>query len=120
MVERFEITPVEDGHLWTYSLRAADDEVLAIAVRRLPRREDCEALIAEVFNRYEFDLTVRQRNDGRWSWEMSKSGRPLLTSPRTHALPTHCGSAMRRVKRLIEDLSRTRANAIPGQASSAA
>jgi hypothetical protein len=107
MLDNFVISPVEGGRAWTFAVHGDDGEVLAVSARRYPRREECDAAIAELFNRYEFDLTVRQRNDGRWGWELSKAGRPLLVSPRIHASPKSCGYAMRRIKRLIEDLART-------------
>jgi hypothetical protein len=107
MLDNFVISPIDGGRAWTYAVHGGDG-VLAVAARRYAHREECEAAIAELFNRYEFDLTVRQRRDGRWAWELSKAGRPLLVSPRTHSSPKSCGYAMRRVRRLIEDLARTK------------
>jgi hypothetical protein len=100
------ITPLDGGLAWTYALRGSDG-VMAVAGRRYAHRDECDAAAAELFNRYSFDLTVRQRKDGRWAWELSKAGRPLLVSPRSHSSRKGCGYAMRRVKRLIEDLGRT-------------
>jgi hypothetical protein len=102
----FVIEPTADGRSWTYSLRTDDGEVLALAGRPHPNSDECAAAIAEIMGPYEFDLSVNQRGDGRWSWEMGKSGRPLLVSPRTHALPAQCGAAMRRVKHLVEESAR--------------
>jgi hypothetical protein len=106
MLDNFLISPIDGGRAWTYTLRGGDG-ILAVAARRHAQREDCAAAIAELVNRYEFDMTVRQRKDGRWGWELSKAGRPLLVSPRSHSSPKSCGYAMRRVRRLIEDLART-------------
>lgn len=107
MLDNFVISPVDGGRAWQYAVHGDDPEVLAVSARRFARREDCDTAIAELFNRYEFDMTVRQRNDGQWSWELSKAGRPVLISPRAHSSPKGCGYAMRRIKRLIEDLART-------------
>jgi hypothetical protein len=80
--------------------------VRAASARRYQRSEECDSAIAEPFNRYEFDMTVRQRQDGQWSCELSKAGRPLLISPRTHSSPKSCGYAIRRMKRLLDSLAR--------------
>jgi hypothetical protein len=107
MLDHFVISPVDGGRAWKYAVHGDEREVLALSARQYPRAEDCDAAIAELFNRYEFDMTVRQRNDGQWSWELSKAGRPLLVSPRTHSSPKSCGYGMRRIKRLIDELART-------------
>jgi hypothetical protein len=99
----FVVEPLDDGRSWTYTLRTAEGEVLAVAGRPFATAGDCVAAIDEIVGPYEFDLTVQQRRDGRWSWAMGKSGRPLLISPRTHPLPAACGAAMRRVKHLVEE-----------------
>jgi hypothetical protein len=83
----FVVEPLDDGRSWTYTLRTAEGEVLAVAGRPFATAGDCVAAIDEIVGPYEFDLTVQQRRDGRWSWAMGKSGRPLLISPRTHPLP---------------------------------
>ena len=106
MRDNLMITPIDGGMAWTYAIRGGDG-VMAVAARRYAHRDECDAAVAELFNRYRFDLTVRQRKDGRWAWELSKAGRPLLVSPRSHSSRKGCGYAMRRVKRLIEDLART-------------
>jgi hypothetical protein len=106
MLDSIMISPIENGRAWTYALRGGDG-ILAVAARPYAHRAECDAVVAELFNRYEFDMTVRQRKDGRWGWELSKAGRPLLVSPRSHGSPKSCGYAMRRVKRLIADLART-------------
>ncbi|MGE5156213.1 MAG: hypothetical protein ACM3JP_01815 [Betaproteobacteria bacterium] len=108
MLDSIMISPIQGGRAWTYALRGGD-AVLAVAARPYAQRAECDAVIAELFNRYEFDMTVRQRKDGRWGWELSKAGRPLLISPRSHGSPKSCGYAMRRVKRLIAELARTMA-----------
>ncbi len=106
-MDNFVISSVDGGRDWMFAMHGDDGEVMAVSARCYQRRDECDTAIAELFNRYEFDLTVRQRNDGTWSWELSKAGRPLLVSPGTHTSPKSCGYAMRRVKRLIEDLART-------------
>jgi len=107
MLDNFVISPVDGGRAWKYAVHGDTDEVIAVSARQYQRREECDAAIAELFNRYEFDMTVRQRHDGQWSWELSKAGRPLLISPRTHSSPKGCGYAIRRTKRLIDELART-------------
>jgi hypothetical protein len=107
MLDNFVISPVDGGRAWKYAVHGDARELVAVSARQYPRREDCDAAIAELFNRYEFAMTVRQRHDGQWSWELSKAGRPLLVSPRTHSSPKSCGYAIRRIKRLIDDLART-------------
>jgi len=108
MLDNIVISPVDGGRAWRYEVHAEDGELLALSARQYQVRDECDTAIAELFNRYEFDLTVRQRHDGQWAWELSKAGRPLLVAPRLHATPKGCGYAMRRIKRLIEDLARTR------------
>ena len=111
MFDNFVISPVDGGRAWEYALYGDEaypsGELVAVSARRYPRPEDCDAAIGELFNRYEFEMTVRQRHDGQWGWELSKAGRPLLVSPRTHASPKSCGYAIRRIKRLIDDLARS-------------
>jgi len=107
MLDNFVISPVDGGRAWTFTVRGDHGEAMAVSARAYQRREECDSAIAELFNRYEFDLTVRQRKDGRWSWELSKAGRPLLISPRIHPSLKSCSYAMRRIKRYIEDLART-------------
>jgi hypothetical protein len=105
MLDNIMISPIAGGSAWTYALRGGSG-VLAVSARQYAHRADCDLAVAELFNRYEFDMTVRQRKDGRWGWELSKAGRPLLVSPRSHSSPKSCGYAMRRARRMIEELAR--------------
>ncbi len=107
MAGNFVISEVDGGRAWTYAIHDDHGEPIAVAARSYQRRDECESAIVEVFNRYDFDLTVRQRKDGNWGWELSKAGRPLLVSPRIHTSLKSCAYAMRRIKRLIEDLARS-------------
>ena len=65
-MDNFVILPVDGGRAWEYFLYDDAREVVAVSARQYQRREECDAAIAELFNRYEFAMTVRQRHDGQW------------------------------------------------------
>jgi hypothetical protein len=106
MADNIVISPAGGGQGWTFAVRSDARRVLAVSARRYRRGQDCDAVIAELFNPYEFAMTVRQYRDGRWMWELSKAGRPLLVSPRVYSSLKSCGAAVRKAKRFIHDLAR--------------
>jgi hypothetical protein len=107
MLDNIVILPVGGGRGWKYAVRSDARKVLAVSARQYTRGEDRDTVIAELFNRYEFEMTVRQHRNGQWSWELSKAGRPLLVSPRAYSSIKSCGIAVRKTKRLIDGLARS-------------
>jgi hypothetical protein len=107
MLDNVVILPARGGRGWKYAVRSDARKVVAVSARQYAHGEDCDTVIAELFNRYEFEMTVRQHPDGRWSWELSKAGRPLLVSPCAYSSVKSCGTAVRRTRRLIDGLARS-------------